>query len=204
MTISAGDWVRVVARMSDINGSAIQNAFHYFHDGVGDVFDGAFLTAVEQELSDMYTFIEDNIPDTVTPLDIVCDIVGFSGGVITVLSNVGTIAWTNWAGGTATGDGLPQGNAAVLNFPTAQAGVQGRKYIGPLVENGQNNGILTAPLLADMATWAAEFLDGFIASTEDFLPGVMSTKLGHGVLLVSTVLNAIVGYQRRRKSGVGQ
>jgi hypothetical protein len=204
MSIFADDWVRIVVRMTDINGSSIQNAYHYQHTGSGSVAEGAFLIAVESEMASMYGYIEDNIPDSLTPLDITCDVVDFSGGELVVLRNVGTIAFTTWNGGTATGDGLPQGNAAVVNLPTYEAGVLGRKYIGPLVEAVQNNGILGSGILADLATYAADFIGGFDASAEPFSPGVMSTKLAQGVLIASAVLNAVVGYQRRRKSGVGQ
>lgn len=203
MTVAAGDVIRVVAKMTDINGSQIQNVYFYKHQGTVSVSDAAFLGALEVEMSTMYGHIEDNIPNTTTPLEIEADKVAFVGGDLTTLSSVGAIDWTTWAGGVGSTDGLPQGNAAVINFPSGVAGVTGRKYIGPLTEGVQNNGKLDSSILTDLGTYAADLLAGFTAVTETIQPIIMSSKQSAPVAILGAVVRAAVGYQRRRKAGRG-
>lgn len=203
MAIQVTDRVRCVARMSDINGSLIENAYVLLHAGSAEVSNSAFLTAIEARLSAMYADIEAMMPNTLTPTDIVCDLVEFEGGVLKNLGHVGTIAWTTWSGGTGTGEGLPQGNAAVVNFPTASVGVQGRKYLGPFVENQQANGILESTFQSALATFAATLLSELSVGGQAFNSGVMSSKTANFVAYATAVIKAVVGYQRRRKSGVG-
>lgn len=203
MPISAGDVVRTVCRMTDINGSFIENVYHWWHGGSSDVFESAFLIAAEAMFSTAYTEIQAILPDSLEPLEIAADVVGFVSGVIETLKPVGDIAWTTWGGGTATSDGLPQGAAAVVNLPTYNSGVQGRKFVGPLVEGRQNNGILDTTALTALAAYAIDVITTMVVSTETFSPGVMSSKLGQFVVYAGSIIPSVIGYQRRRKSGVG-
>lgn len=203
MYVNPGDYVRIIAQQQDMNGSIIQNVYFYRHDGLGSISDPNFLTAIEVEMSDLYTTIQTYIPNTCNPTSIVCDVVDFVSGKLTSVATIGEIQWTTWAGGQGSGEGLPQGNAAVLNFSTATPGVVGRKYLGPLVEQGQADGILAAAFQTALAAFVVELLDGFIISTNTFNPIVMSTKLADAVLLAEGIIKSIVGYQRRRKAGVG-
>lgn len=203
MGIADGDIVKVVARMQDINGSDIINTYYYIASGVLALTDADFLTAVESELSTAYALMEDQMPSTVTPVDIKADKVSFVSGKVVQGDPVGTIPWTTWSGGQGAADGLPQGCAAVVDFTVTSAGVQGRKYMGPLTEATQSNGVLVGTCLADLAAFAAEVLDGFTAGGGQLTSIVMSTKYAAAIGLASAVVKAVVGYQRRRKSGVG-
>lgn len=203
MAISPLTTIRVIAQQQDVNGSLIQNVFFFKHTGTTDVDEAVFLTAVESELSLAYAEMEDYIPNTCDPTTILCDIVGFVGGVIKTLGTVGEIAWTSWSGGTGTGEGLPQGCAAVSNFTTLSPGVLGRKYVGPLTEGSQNAGVLIGAAQTALAAFAAEILDGFLASSQQFDQVLMSTRFALAIDVAGAVVKSIIGYQRRRKSGVG-
>lgn len=203
MIVVPGDVIRVICKQADVNGSLIENVFFWRHDGSGAIADTAFLSSIENKCSAIYNQVSAEIPTTCNPYEIECDLVEFVSGRLTTIGPVGTIAWTTWAGGTSSTDGLPQGCACVINFPTASAGVQGRKYVGPLTEGGQGSGNFGAPTLAAMANFANEFLTALTITTETFTPVLMSNKFATAVEIVGAVVRAVVGYQRRRKAGRG-
>ena len=203
MGLDAGEVVRAVAKMTDINGSLIENVYHWYNSGSIEVPSVDLLNAIEARLSTAYANIESHMPDTLTPLEIACDIVDFVGGVLKVVGPIGDIAWTNWAGGTSSGDGLPQGAAAVVNFPTLESGVQGRKYMGPLSEGSQNNGILTSTAQTNLGLFGDDVRAILTVSAQNLLSCLMSTKFDNFRTLAGVIVPAVIGYQRRRKSGVG-
>lgn len=203
MAVNADDVVRVVAKQQDMNGSSIQNVYFYQHNGGTPISNTQFLTAVEAHLSAAYAEIEALIPNTCEPVALACDVVDFEGGKVVVVRNVGDIAWTTWAGGIASGDNLPQGCAAVVNFPTESVGVVGRKFLGVLAETAQENGRLSSSAITDMAAYCAEILSGFLADSNPFDPVLMSTKAYTVAPIIAAIVNFIIGYQRRRKAGVG-
>ena len=195
MAVTQNDVVRCVAQMQDVNGSTIENVYFYEHTGPTSMPNTDFLVLVEAELSTNYSYIEAYMPNSLEPVQISCDIVVFSGGSLIVSQPVGDIQWTTWGGGTATGEGLPQGCAAVINLPTVSPGVQGRKFMGPLTEGSQDGGILETACQTALGNFATGLLNGFTYATESVLPRIMSSKF--------SAEREIVGYQRRRKSGVG-
>lgn len=197
------EMVRVVAKLTDVNGSLIENVYHYLNSTGSTVDDAAFLTAIEAEMSEEYAIIDTAIPNSVSPYEIEADVVAFSGGELETVHPVGTIAWTTWSGGSATGDGLPQGACGQINFPTGSPGVQGRKYFGPLAEAVQNNGELGSTLQTNLATMASDFLLGVSGAFGTLFPVVASTKYAGPVGLASAVIREVVAYQRRRKAGRG-
>lgn len=203
MAVEPGAIVRAVAKMTDINGSQIQNVYFYKHQGDTEVTAAAFLTALEIELSAMYAEIEDALPTTLTSFEIEADRVQFISGKLVTTVPVGTIDWTTWTGGVGTGEGLPQGNAAVLNFSTGIANVVGRKYLGPLMESSQANGELETSVQTLLAAYIVEYLSGFITSAQQFDAVLMSTKAAAVVGILEGIVRAVVGYQRRRKAGRG-
>lgn len=203
MAVNPGDYLRVVANMQDTNGSTIQNVFYYENVGATGMLNSVFLAAVEVEMSAIYATIQAHIPNTCDPVSIVVDKVLFVSGELTTLGPVGEIAWTTWGGGTAAADELPQACCAVVNFPTEYAGVQGRKYFGPLSESEQSAGILSSTLQTALAALIAEYLNGFTAGSDSIQPRIMSSKWVDAIALLGGIVNAVVGYQRRRKSGVG-
>lgn len=203
MSVDVGDVVRVVGRMTDMYGSLIENVYFVKHTGTSTAGNIPFLSAAEVWLSTAYARVQASMPTTVTPVDVVCDKVSWVGGKLVTTENIGTIPWTTWSGGTATGEGLPQGNAAVVNFPGQSPGIQGRKYVGPLGEVAQANGVLTSAAQTQLTLFAGDVLSGFLVGVEQMTFVLMSSKYAQAVGVLSAVIKAVVGYQRRRKQGVG-
>lgn len=203
MDIQIFDTVRVSARMQDNLGNDIINVYYWTHLGASVCPDSAFMTAVEVELSDMYTTIQSVIPSTVSPVDVTADVVTYSGGKWTVTAHVGVIAWTTWGGGTGAGDSLPQGCAALVSGSTTVPKVYARKYLGQLTETAQDNGGLTSSVLAYLAAFATEWLDDMAVGANGFVSSVASLKAGTYLQLMSGLISSVVAYQRRRKTGRG-
>ena len=154
------------------------------------------------------TLIREGVPSIINPFDenaieAALQLREEHGGKVTVIQPVGDIPWTTWSGGTATGDELPQGCAAVCNFPSVSPGVQGRKFLGVLVETAQANGTLSSAAQTAVGNFVTGLLNGFSYSAETFLPVLMSTKYAAYREIVSGIVKTVVGYQRRRKPGVG-
>jgi len=203
MSIVQDDVVRVTAKMTDANGSLIMNVFYWIGANTTPVTESAFLTAVEAHISAMYEAMDTYLPNTLTPYEIEADIMHFVSGKLVTKAPVGTIAWTTWAGGEGSTDGLPQQDSALVNFPTLIPGVVGRKYIGPLVEAAQNAGVAVGGLLAELATFGGLYLGALTVSGETFWSGVMSTKTAGFVGFVTDVVRSVIATQRRRKVGRG-
>jgi len=203
MPIEQGDVVKTVARMTDLNGQSIENAYFHKHTAVGDIADATFLTDMEADMSSLYGISQAIQPTSLTPVELVCDVVHFVSGELQHLRPVGSIAWDSWSGGTGTSDGLPQGCAAVVNFPTSSPGVTGRKYLGPLVEAINDDGELNSTALGYLASFIAYFLAGFTIDGHVLYPVLMSTKFSSEVGMIAGIAKSIIGYQRRRKAGRG-
>jgi hypothetical protein len=189
--------------MQNSVGSVIENVYHVINAGAAASADADFLTAVELWLSDMYDWMSTAISDQVTPVDIVCDVVEFQGGKVVTVTQVGTIPWTTWGGGTGAADPLPSGTAMVVNLVTGLSGVQGRKYLPYFTESHQSGGIFAGGTLTLAASYLTDLLAGFLEGANGYLPRLMSTKYGASIGLTAGIIKAIVGYQRRRKTGVG-
>lgn len=203
MAVAVGDVVKCVAKLQDLNGSLIENIWFYRNDGTASVSNTDFLTAVETELSSLYTYFQSYLPSSLDTVSIACDIVIFISGKLTVSQPVGDVPWTTWSGGTGTGAGLPQGCAAVVNFPTVSPGVVGRKFFGPMTVAAQDDGELDSTFQGQLASFVTDYLGGMSVAGETFDPVLMSTKYAAYRDISSGIINSVVGYQRRRKAGVG-
>jgi hypothetical protein len=106
----------------------------------------------------------------------------------------------------AAGDLLPHGVAAVSNADTINPDVTGRKFWCGFVEGVNEDGYLVGDGIIDVAfatgIWVAPF-DG-TATGSGFVPGVYSlTKSIFYPFNLNVANNILLGYQRRRKPGVG-
>lgn len=109
-----------------------------------------------------------------------------------------------WAGASAQ-DPFPNGVAAIVALKTTDTDVTGRKFIPGWAESTAVNNNIAAASLAELALfavdWATQYTD---ANDVIFDPGVWSqSKLSFKPASGTVVANAILGYQRRRKPGVG-
>jgi hypothetical protein len=160
-----------------------------------DVIDAAanYLDLIYAEIDDM---ISDLIASTVVEVWTVDEPTGD-------LTPVGDGA-TTWVG-LDTNDPLPNGVAGICSMKTDNTEVTGRKFIPGINEVAvDDNNLDTIPFgrLLDFAVeWATEYTD---ANDVVLSPGVYSGAKANFYAATGTVIaNNIVGYQRRRKPGVG-
>lgn len=109
-----------------------------------------------------------------------------------------------FAGGV---DVLPAGVAAVVTAYTAINRVVGRKFFPGIAEASLTGGLWGAGLLTDLALTAAAYIADFGIFPSLFVmhPGVYSTKVADFVpFSLTALITNIPGYQRRRKTGVGE
>jgi len=116
---------------------------------------------------------------------------------------VGAIPVTQFDG-TGVGEMLPHGVAGVLRFFTSVGRRQGRKFIPGLQENTQDEGSFTALVGTALALTAAAWDDNVTTTGGLLVPGVFRTSdESFEDFTKEVAANTIVGYQRRRKQGVG-
>jgi hypothetical protein len=103
-------------------------------------------------------------------------------------------------------DMLPHGVAAVVHAKTLDPDTQGTKFIAGLTEGQTVDSDLSAACLADLALFCDYWTDVRVgdATGGDIVPGVWSTKGPvFRAMNGNYSVNGVVGYQRRRKPGVG-
>lgn len=203
MAISPGEVVRISARMINSVSGEVVNVFHAIHSGDVDVTDDDVLTAVEAWLNTMFQAINDQLSVLQDLFDIKIDVVGFANGEYVTVRPVGIVPWNGLGEPAGTGDAMPEGVALVVNLRTATSGVVGRKYLGVPTENAIVSGVPTSATQTALASFLGVLESGFVAAAEDFVAGVMSTKMQGFVPILEGVVRLFAGYQRRRTRGRG-
>lgn len=168
--------------------------------GSGPLADDDVLDAASNWMDSLYANLAASMADTVSGTLVEVWIVNESTGVLTPVGD----EVTTWDGTTAD-DALPNGIAAICSLKTTDTRVTGRKFIPGMTDAGATDNNLVGDALSRLALWAADWPVNFVdANDVEFNPGVYSGVLqsffpASGVVIA----NAIVGYQRRRKPGVG-
>lgn len=101
---------------------------------------------------------------------------------------------------------LPAGVSAVITAYTAINRVVGRKFFPGILEDSLLTGLWGSGLVADLALAAAQYISDFGIFPSLFVmhPGVYSSKVVDFVpFSLTALITNIPGYQRRRKTGVG-
>lgn len=202
MSIVDGTVLRVVASMLFPDSVIAQNIFHLVATDLAGGNDAEDVVAdMEEYIDEIYANLVSQMADSITageikvyeydPVDDDFDEVGTGAGSFSP---------------TSTGEMLPHGVALVQNFFTIDPDVTGRKYWGGLTESAQDEG-----------TWSSTPLNAAIAAAADIVATFISTALSNEYAPVvwsptgtvakpysgTVTTNAICGYQRRRKPGVG-
>lgn len=199
MTVAVGDIIRVAVRMVGPQGQDIMNVFHVQHKGTTGVQDAVFLTSLETWIDNAYTTLNTVIEATQEPVDIKVDEVAFSGGVWQIVRNIATIAWGGTFNSSASGDNYAPGVCFLILFRTLIGKVLGRKFIGVLTETGLgDNGIPISTQITALTNFANAILAGFVSDSNQFDPGVPSTRTGFFEEFVEAQISSEPAYQRRR------
>jgi hypothetical protein len=197
MTVAGNDILRVTVRQTDVNAGSIQNVFQFKVLSLLGEDEEVVLSDIAAIMDDFYSDLEGIILHTTDPVDIIV----FN---TTQDQPVGVTAFPTYTGGTASGEGLPPGVAALITFGTGVLKVLGKKYIGLLAESGSDTGVLTAGVISTLVA-AAGFLVGTIippGSTVNYECGVVD-KHGNWRKFTSFRVPGNNAYQRRRKLGRG-
>lgn len=202
MSITAGDILRVVATIVWLDGNLNQNVFNGVVTGGGSPFADADIVA------DALDWVETMFANLPTHVSDECDGSQVQVYVYDAIDDdwdeVGTIAWV--FNPTAATDQLPRGAAALINAKTLDPDVQGKKYIGAMVEDNLTDGLWVAGLVTALGNFADDWTTGFVGATSaaDWQPGVWSpTGTVFKAMSGTTIVPTIPAYQRRRKRGVG-
>ncbi len=202
MTVVAGDIVRTAVNFELGDGTMYQNVFHHERYGADPVSDAAVLIAIEDWAETMYaelvTLVKD---DTIEQLSFV-DRVEFIAGLWTVVENIGT--FTPTFNPAATGDALPFNCAPFLVFKTDRPKTVGRKFLFPFDEAQQADSILVGGAITAMVAWGVDAVsDILLAGDAGLEPGVPRTGVDAFYAFTVTIVNDVIGSQRRRRPGVG-
>lgn len=201
MALSADDRLKVVAQLLFPDAVVMQNVFSVIFEGNGTSFDeGDAIDDIVDWLEAMYLTTVAHIDDEVIADEVfvyVWDAVGLD------FDEIGSATWS--VTNTATVGMAPHGVAAVVLGRTSDPDVNGKKYIGGLQETSIDDSTLGAVLQTALVAFVADWITPFVgAATEStFTPSIWSPKNSDAYVLTSGVVNAIAGYQRRRKPGVG-
>lgn len=202
MAISDGTVLRIVASLLFPDSVIAQNVFYaVFADTGGSNDTDDVLSDLADWVEAIYATVESHIPAVVAltgmkvyeydAIDDDWDEVGDA-----VLSD-------SFAG---AGDMLPHGVAGVIHAKSTDPDVQGAKYVGGIAELQCDDGTFTSSAVNALIDFANEWTAAYVgaATGADFGPGVWSPTHTNFFLFNGVeVVNAICGYQRRRKPGVG-
>lgn len=202
MSVADGTILRIVAQFLLPESVIAQNIFYaVFNDTGGSNNDQDVVDDVTDWVDDMYTNILAFISDTMTLQLVrvyVRDIPGndwdelATGTPTAVFADVDTI--------------VPHGVAALVHAFTSDPDVRGSKYIPGSADVEQTASSLSGGFLTALLAYCADWVTAFVgaATGGDFDPGVWSpTQVDFFPMVDHFIVNGSVGYQRRRKPGVG-
>lgn len=195
-----GDKIRITAQWALAEGGVAQWVWHYQHTSGADQDNDDVLSSIEAQLRLAWDEIE-AIVDNSTLGDTI-ELALFDA----VLGQFDTVAELNMTNedGTAVGEALPQGVAGIVKFFTAVGRSLGKKFVFGLFEGAQVDGLLTASAIIDLIAFALEFDDDVLSGAANLRPGNFNPVTGLFRAWSKAVgVNDVVGYQRRRKPGVG-
>jgi len=199
MPFSSDDVLEVTCKLNFDGISAIRNIYHLQAVNGSSGADEDICDDIAAYMSTMYASIDSLFPDNVNAETI--KVVNLTEDRV-----MGEVAWTAaFEGGEGTSNSLALGVAAVIRMATAVRGCQGRKFIGPLqVAMITDDALIGTSYLTSLATFAAYML-GNITAEGAVLQFVVWRRIAMTAAAIGEVIvNAIPGYQRRRKQNVGE
>jgi len=194
---AAGNHLRVTARMLLMGVVTLENVF--------DVRVESWTSGSDLQVSnDMATWVDGAYGEMLGEFSNLLTFVDVATFNVSTKSPYPTVPWPSLTIGTNSADVLATGVAALALFHTVKSKCIGRKFIGGLTENALNAALLTSSVLGHLEDFAIHISSGpaAVESTASY-EFVIYDKLAAPQIVVRTVVNAIPGYQRRRRQGVG-
>ena len=168
--------------------------------GSGPLDEDDVLDACGNWMDQLYANVEGAIADTIIGGLVEVWEVDVLTGVLTPIGD----AVQTWVGLSAN-DALPNGVAAIGAIKTTNTKVTGRKFIPGFNDDSATDNNLAPGTLATLVLFVADWVTSYTDPNSVLLhPGVYSTTFNNFYVTTGVAIaNAIVGYQRRRKPGVG-
>ena len=207
MPLADGDVLRVAVNISLPDNVVAQNVFYYeVNDPTPDnPSDSQVLTAIDSELTALYTDIEDAMTDDVTVLDADVEKIEWETDHWETKDNIGIV--TLAIVGDSTGEMVPHGVAATVTANTSRPQTRARKFFPGFSEAFVSESDWTGSAITWLTNAAAEWISNRgITGAAELIPivvGMSGDSAGLIYPLLGVVINSIAGYQRRRKPGVG-
>lgn len=202
MAVPTNAILRVVASMLMPDSVIAQLVFNVLFEADGSSTDEQdVVDDLADWVEDMITNLAGNIANDLTSSDV--KVYVYDSGDDD-WDEVGTANWAVTF--TNTAEMLPHGIAAVVHARTEDPDVQGTKFIPGLTETTQNESDLEAGPITQLALFGVDWVSPFTGSAtgSGFIPGVWSVaQTAFKAANLEIVVNLQVGYQRRRKPGVG-
>ena len=202
MAVPDGTILRIVASFLFPESVIAQNVFYaIFNDTGGSNDEDDVVSDAVDWLEDMYTEVITAISDEVSSTQ--CHVYLYDA-VDDDFDEVGSAPWSVNFSNTA--DMMPHGCSMIAHCQTSDPDVRGTKYIGGPGDGAATASALSGPIITLMLNFADDWVAPFVglATGGDFGPGIWSVK-NTAFFLCSGVnsVNTDIGYQRRRKPGVG-
>jgi hypothetical protein len=202
MSVTEGTILRIVASILFPDSVIMQNVFHVALSSlVGDGDPDDITLDLEDYVSQIYQNFNNQLSDELTGDEVKCY---EYDAVDDDFDEIGTGSLDITPIGSA--DYLPHGVALVNNIYTLDPDVQGRKFWGGFTEASQADGDWNAAILTAAAAAAVDMVSQYTGAEtgSTYTPGVWSpTRTSFYAKSGVVAIPATVGYQRRRKPGVG-
>ncbi len=202
MAVPTGAILRVVANLLFPESVIAQNVFYTLFDNDGTGNDEVdVLSDLGDWIEAIYTTLNTYMDNDVTLSHATVYIRDVVGGD---WDEVGFETLTDAFAGVAYM--LPHGAACVLHAKSSNPDRQGAKFFGGFIDEIQNQSVIIAPgitaLIAAGVQWVQDFTGA--ATGSNFDPGVWSPTDNVMYQFSGTLdVSNYIGYQRRRKPGVG-
>lgn len=201
MTIATNDLVQATMTIAMPSGVRANNIFTMRYNGIIDVANVVAGPEFVAWADLMYTQLSTVLVASVGVLSVRVLTINTDGSVKELIADEAVNVFG--LGGTEM---LPHGAAAVVRAATTDPRAFARRFIGGLNETQQTSSAWAAGTLTALANFGVEWLTGPFANAIGGLysQGVLNVQSGlFRECLGTVVVSGNVGYQRRRKPGVG-
>lgn len=207
MAVTDGEVLKVVTSITAPDSVICQNVFYWQLDDPvpNSPTNSAILSALDLKLTALYETVDQLIHSDYNVDEAKVDKVEWQTDHWETVENIGIVDVS--VVGTSVAGAAPHGVAVTLTGNTTRPQTRARKFLPGFSEGEMANSTLSGTVLTALALFATEWLaDELVGGSAYLVPAVVGQSgpsAGLIYLLASAAANAITGYQRRRKPGVG-
>lgn len=207
MAVTDGDVLKVVLSIAMPNLQVGANVYYWrLDDPVPDSPSAAqILSAINSKLTDMTNQIDQEISDEYNFDTATVEKVEWDGTKWETVENVGQTLID--IDGTQAPDAVPHGCAMVVTARTSRPQTRARKFLPGVYGTGTEDSTLAGTVITALGNYGLAWLGAqSVVGSAELVPAVTSVSgptAGTLFPLVLAIVSSIIGYQRRRKPGVG-